>query len=146
MFNYVCYRKNYNSHFAKWNSAAVLIDFFIDSLAHYFYIHTFWPVVRTTSHDFLVTVISRRGMWRTSPTSASTYPSPSGKECEENYDFRMMALLCDKNWKSFVKEEIRIWYLWPTVKECLTFNPNWTGWGQSWPRRLWPQIAGKLIK
>jgi hypothetical protein len=24
-------------------------------------------------------------------------------------------------------------------------NPNWTGWGQSWPRRLWPQIAGKLI-
>ncbi len=25
------------------------------------------------------------------------------------------------------------------------FNPNWTGQGQSWPRQLWPQIAGKLI-
>ncbi len=26
------------------------------------------------------------------------------------------------------------------------FNPNWTGQGQRWPRQLWPQIAGKLIK
>ncbi len=30
--------------------------------------------------------------------------------------------------------------------EQLLFNPNWTGRGQSWPRWLWPQITGKLIK
>jgi hypothetical protein len=28
----------------------------------------------------------------------------------------------------------------------LRINPNWTGLGQSWPCRLWPQIAGKRIK
>ncbi len=33
-----------------------------------------------------------------------------------------------------------------SVKRLGCFNPNWTGQGQSWPRRLWPQIAGKLIK
>ncbi len=27
-----------------------------------------------------------------------------------------------------------------------SFNPNWTGWGQSWPCWLWPQITRKLIK
>ncbi len=26
-----------------------------------------------------------------------------------------------------------------------TINPNWTGWGQSWPRRLWPQITGNFV-
>jgi hypothetical protein len=45
---------------------------------------------------------------------------------------------------------IRSWTLKLKKKLALIFltglNPNWTGRGQSWPRQLWPQIAGKLIK
>jgi hypothetical protein len=40
--------------------------------------------------------------------------------------------------------------LQPYFPRSLSFspylNPNWTGWGQSWPRRLRPPIAWKLIK
>jgi hypothetical protein len=36
---------------------------------------------------------------------------------------------------------------WDKLILCgFLFNPNWNGWYQSWPRQLWPQIAGKLIK
>ncbi len=32
------------------------------------------------------------------------------------------------------------------VLPAIPSSPNWTGWGQSRPSRLWLQIAGKLIK
>jgi hypothetical protein len=43
------------------------------------------------------------------------------------------------------------WFKWSLESDIVAhsepaINPNWTGWGQSWPRRLWPQITGKLIQ